>query len=88
MAAALDPADVRAFASRAWALAEQSKRRYWVKLHGSSRGRRTVELAHALALHSRPRTPALARLLRDDDLAHHVRLKGLIDAAASAFTVR
>jgi hypothetical protein len=81
-------ADIRAFVKRDRSRVQHEKRAHW------GRAARTapavgVALAHSLYAHARMVSPEFpSRPSRDDDLAHHVHLKGLIDRAARAFTIR
>jgi len=86
--ALLDPEHLRAFARRDWARVDHHKRQHWAKLYKVKGAQRTIALAHALYEHARSLNPSIAHAGRDEDFAHHVRLKKLMDAAAHAFTVR
>jgi hypothetical protein len=74
--------DLRAYARRAWPLAEASKAAHWAR-EWSRNPLATFEASQALLVHMRgmnPDWPSEAE--RREDLAHHVALKRLIDRAA------
>jgi len=74
--------DVRAYAHRAWRLAEALKREHWAR-ELSHDPLATFEASQALWVHMRqvnPDWPTEAE--RREDLTHHVALKRAIDRAA------
>jgi hypothetical protein len=81
-------ADIRAFVQRDRSRVQRAKRAQWS--HAARAGGDVgVALSHALYEHAKVVSPGFpSRRSRDDDLAHHIRLKGLIDRAAHAFSVR
>jgi hypothetical protein len=81
-------AHVRAFVRRARRRVAAAKRAYWGNV---ARGtpKVTIALAHALYEHAKAVSPGFpSERSRNDDFAHHLRLKGLIDRAARALSVR
>ncbi len=84
----VNPADLRRFAARDWAAAERAKQEYWAECYrraGSGPAWRasTALLAHARRLGACPTDED-----RADDLGHHLRIRDLLDRAASAFAGR
>jgi hypothetical protein len=74
--------DVRAYARRPWPVAEAMKREHWAR-ELSRNPLATFEASQALWVHMRRMNPAWpSEADRQDDLAHHVALKRLIDRAA------
>ena len=81
-------ANVRAFVRRDRRRVAAAKRAYWGNV---ARGtpKVTITLAHALYEHAKAVSPGFpSERSRNDDFAHHLRLKGLIDRAARALSVR
>lgn len=81
--------DLRAFAGRDWAAAEDAKLEYWAerfRRDGSGPARRasTLLLEHARRLG----VPLLSESDRAADLAHHAALRDRLDRAARAFSSR
>ena len=88
-AAAMDPADLRAFAHRARLEVEQQKRAHWVQRFHEGDGNATLRAAHALYDYVRRVRPDYpTEQDRAEDLAHHIALKQLIDRASRALAVR
>ena len=84
----MDPADLRAFAHRKWA-AQDSRLDYWAeryRIDGPSPARlaSTALYQHARRLNS----TIFEAGYRDDDLAHHLRVRDRLDQAARAITGR
>ena len=76
---------MRAYARRAWGLAEALKQEHWAR-ELSANPLATFEASQALWVHMRqinPDWPTEAE--RREDLAHHVELKRAIDRAAGVF---
>jgi hypothetical protein len=81
-------ADVRAFVNRGRSGVQRAKRAYWARTARAAPGV-GVALSHALYEHARAVSPGFpSQRSRDDDFAHHLRLKGLIDRAARSLAVR
>lgn len=82
----MNPEDLRAYAQRAWHVAEALKQEHWAR-EVAERGRlATFAASQVLWEHMRrlrPDWPAPEE--RREDLAHHVALKRAIDRAAGAF---
>jgi hypothetical protein len=77
--------DLRAYAHRPWSMAETLKQAHWAR-ELSLNPLATFDASQALWIHMRqinPDWPTEAE--RQDDLAHHIALKRLIDRAAGAF---
>lgn len=84
----ISAAEIRAFVRRDRAPVQRAKRDYWARSarEGHDVG---VALSHALYDHAKAVSQDFpSRRSRDEDLAHHVRLKGLIDRAACSLAVR
>ena len=78
--------DLRAYAQRAWHVAETLKQEHWAREVAERGPLATFEASQALREHMRalrPDWPSPDE--RRADLAHHVALKQLIDRAAGAF---
>ena len=78
--------DVRAYARRAWHLAERLKREHWARETAVRGPLATFEASVALWEHMRrvrPDWPSPSE--RHEDLKHHLRLKRDLDRAAGAF---
>jgi hypothetical protein len=78
--------DLRAYAQRAWHVAEALKQEHWVREVAERGSLVTFEASQALWEHMRslrPDWPSPEE--RHEDLAHHITLKQLIDRAAGAF---
>ena len=81
-------ADIRAFVDRDRSGVERAKRAHWGRTARVAPDVGVV-LSHALYEHARAVSPGFpSEQARDDELAHHVRLKGLIDRAARSLSVR
>ena len=77
--------DLRAYADRPWPRVEASKHTHWAR-ELSRDPLATFEASQALWVHMRrinPTWPTEAE--RQEDLAHHVALKRMIDRAAGVF---
>ena len=82
----MKPEDLRAYARRAWHVAERLKQEHWAREVVEHGPRATFEASQALWEHMRalrPDWPSADE--RREDLAHHIALKHLIDRAAGAF---
>jgi len=78
--------DVRAYARRAWHMAERLKREHWVRETAVRGPLATFEASLALWEHMRSLRPDWpSRDERRADFEHHIRLKRDIDRAAGAF---
>jgi hypothetical protein len=78
--------DLRAYAQRAWHVAETLKQEHWAREVAARGPLATFEASEALWEHMRslrPDWPSPDE--RREDLAHHIALKQLIDRAAGAF---
>ena len=78
--------DVRAYAQRAWKVAEARKQEHWAREFVEHGPQATFEASQVLWRHMRslrPDWPSPEE--RREDLAHHIALKQLIDRAAGAF---
>lgn len=79
---------VRAFVRRDRQRVATAKRAYWASAARAT-PKLTVALAHALYEHTKAVSHAFpSERSRSEDLAHHLRLKGLIDRAARSLPVR
>ena len=77
--------DLRAYAHRPWPVAEALKQAHWAR-ELSENPLATFEASQALWVHMRqinPDWPTEAE--RQEDLAHHIALKRMIDRAAGVF---
>jgi hypothetical protein len=77
--------DLRAYAQRPWPAAEARKQAHWAR-ELSDNPLATFEASQALWIHMRqinPNWPTDAE--RQEDLAHHIALKRMIDRAARVF---
>jgi len=77
--------DLRAYAHRPWPAAEAQKQAHWAR-ELSDNPLATFEASQALWIHMRqinPNWPTDAE--RQEDLAHHIALKRMIDRAAGVF---
>lgn len=84
----LAPSDIREFVERDRGVVQQAKRDYWARLARTKSGA-NVALSHALYLHLKEISPGYpSQRSRDEDFAHHVRLKGLIDRASRSISIR
>ena len=82
----MNPEDLRAYAQRAWHVAEALKQEHWARGVGERGRMATFEASQVLWEHMRrlrPDWPSPEE--RREDLAHHVALKRAIDRAAGAF---
>lgn len=85
----MDPAAIRAYASRDWQALGASKRAYWAERHRQEGATATVQASQALLAEMRRIRPDYPTPVeREVDLAAHVRLRVLLDRAAHAFTRR
>lgn len=85
----MDPAHIRAFAARDHAEVERLKIEHWARLYRESGEQATLDAGHALYEHARRVRPDFpTERDRAEDLAHHVRLKALLDRASRALAVR
>jgi hypothetical protein len=85
----IDPAHIREFARRNRAEVEQQKREHWARFYHERGSREALQLSHALYEHARRLRPDFpTERQREEDLAHHIKLKAMIDRAAHAFPVR
>jgi hypothetical protein len=81
-------ADIRAFVERDRAGVQRAKRAHWGRMARAA-PEVGVALSHALYEHATAVSPGFqSPRSRDEDFAHHVRLKGLIDRAARSISVR
>lgn len=81
-------ANVRAFVDRDRSGVQRAKRVHWARIARAAPGV-GVALSHALYEHARAVSPRFpSQRAREDDFAHHLRLKGLIDRAARSLSVR
>jgi hypothetical protein len=81
-------ADIRSFVHRNRSSVQHAKRAHWGHTARSAPGV-GVALSHALYAHARAVSPGFpSERSRDDDFAHHLRLKGLLDRAARSLSVR
>ncbi len=82
----MKPEDVRAYAQRAWKVAETRKQEHWAREFDEHGPQATFDASQVLWRHMRalrPDWPSPEE--RREDLAHHITLKRLIDRAAGAF---
>jgi hypothetical protein len=82
----MKPGDVRAYAARAWHVAERLKREHWARELAERGPLATFEASMMLWEHMRrvrPDWPSTED--RREDLAHHIKLKRAIDRARDAF---
>jgi hypothetical protein len=81
-------ADIRAFVQRDRSRVQRAKSAHWSRMARVA-PEIGITLSHSLYEHVRAISPGFpSKRSRDEDLAHHTRLKGLIDRAARAFAVR
>jgi hypothetical protein len=81
----MDPRDVQAFVKRDWVAVRAAKEAYWAREFAAKGSAATFAASEALWRHMRlirPDWPTDEE--RQEDLAHHVALKALIDRAAGA----
>jgi hypothetical protein len=79
----MDPASVRHFVERPWALIRAAKRRRWAEAVQADGPEPSLRASRALWLHMRrvrPDWPSDAE--RAEDLAHHLELKRCLERAA------
>ena len=80
--------NVRAFVHRDRRRVQAAKRAHWASTARAT-PEVTVALSHALYEHAKAVSPGFpSERSRNDDFAHHQRLKGLIDRAARSLSVR
>lgn len=85
----MDREALRAFVDRSRGEVEREKRAYWAREYAEKGYQRTVDASRALYEHVRRIRPDYPTARdRDEDLAHHVALKRLLDRASRAFGVR
>lgn len=85
----MDPNHLREFAMRDRVSVQQAKAAYWAERfrdQGWSANWRTAQDLATYVRRVRPDFPTERD--RDEDLAHHLRLKDLLDRAAHAFSGR
>jgi hypothetical protein len=81
-------ADIRAFVQRDRSAVQRAKRAHWGRTARAAPDV-GVALSHALYEHARAVSPGFpSPRSREDDFAHHLRLKGLIDRASRSLAVR
>ena len=77
--------DLRAYAQRPWSAAEALKQAHWAR-ELSENPLATFEASQALWVHMRQVNPGWpSEAERQEDLAHHIALKRMIDRAAGVF---
>jgi len=76
--------DLREFAARSRAAVAKAKRAHWQAVAQSGNGLCAFDAAQALYEHARAVSDFPSASYRAEDLAHHVRLKQLIDRASEA----
>jgi uncharacterized protein YdhG (YjbR/CyaY superfamily) len=76
--------DLREFAARARSPVELAKREHWRAAAQSGAGLAAFEAGQALYEHARESIGFPSEEYLADDLAHHVRLKKLLDRASQA----
>ena len=82
----MNPEDLRAYARRDWEKAAASKEAYWAREFAEHGSIAVFEASRALWRHMRairPDWPSPEE--RQEDLQDHIKLKRLIDRAASVF---
>jgi hypothetical protein len=85
----MDPADIRAFAHRDYALLEHLKEEHRARRFREQGADATLTVAEALFEHARQVAPDFpSERYRQEDLEHHIRLKRLVERAAHAFALR
>ena len=85
----MNPAELRAYARRAWDVGERLEREHWRQEIAARGPLATFEASQVLWEHMRrvrPDWPSLEE--RREDLAHHIALKRALDRAAGAFLAR
>jgi hypothetical protein len=85
----MNPNHLREFAMRERAPVQEAKAQYWAerfRIQGWEANWRTAQELAAYVRRVRPDFPTARD--RDEDLAHHVKLKDLLDRAAHAFSCR
>lgn len=85
----MDAKALRAFAARDWQLLEAGKREHWaaeLRVHGAAALFRAAQMLREHARRTCPDWPTADD--RAEDLAHHVRMKQLLDRAAYACSGR
>ena len=84
----ISAADIRALVERDRDGVQRAKRAHWGRMARAA-PEVGVALSHALYEQAMAVSPAFqSQRSRDDDFAHHLRLKGLIDRAARSLSVR
>jgi hypothetical protein len=76
--------DLREFAARSRAAVASAKRAHWQGVAQSGDGLGAFDAAQALYEHARTVADFPSKSYTAEDLAHHVRLKQLIDRASEA----
>lgn len=81
-------AAIRAFALRDRTAVQQAKRSHWARTLQAA-PEIGVALSHALYAHVKALSPDFpSQHSRDEDLAHHIRVKGLLDRVARSIALR
>lgn len=85
----MDPAHLREFATRDRSAVQDAKAAYWSGRFQHDGGAGSWRIAQELAAYARRVRPDFPTPRdRDEDMAHHLKLKALIDRAAHAFSRR
>lgn len=85
----MDPNDLREFAMRDRARVQDAKAQYWAERFRDLGWEANWHTAQELATYVRRVRPDFPTARdRDEDLAHHIRLKDLLDRAAHGFSCR
>jgi hypothetical protein len=85
----MDSKHVREFVDRNRTLVQDAKADYWAQRYRADGWPANWDVAQELYAHARRVRPDFpTQRDRDEDFAHHLRLKNLIDRAAHAFSRR
>ena len=85
----MDRNAIRRYAERPWARIEASRREYRARRFAEDGPDATLRVAHALWLHMRSVRPDWpTEQDRDEDIAHHVGLRRMLDQAGRALAGR
>jgi len=85
----MDSSAIRRYADRPWGEIEESRREYRARQFAEHGPDAALQVAHALWLHMRSVRPDWPTAQdRNEDLAHHVAMRRLLDQAGRALSGR